>query len=80
MKRKRIRILILQWFAMFRPGDQFLSDDVCKFVIKYYKISDRGSIKRYMRGLRQEGKINYNCAYKAEKILKVIPEGAGHSQ
>ena len=65
---------------MFRPGDQFLSDDVCKFVIKYTTgLSERDTIKRYMRELREEEKINYNCAVKCERILQVIEPGQSHS-
>ncbi len=79
-KAPKIRILILQWFRIANVGDQFLSDDLCSYVLRYLRGGARDdTILRYARNLRQEGKINFNYRYKESRICEVIPMGETHS-
>ena len=72
--RKRIRTLVLQWFEQFSQGDQFTTDDCCKYVNRYLpKKTDPATIKREMRFLRADRLLNYKTvgAWK-EKIVRII--------
>jgi len=79
-KAPQIRVLIIRWFEMFNVGDQFLTDDVCRYVSRYMTVkSERDSVRRYMRQLRQRGQIHYTCIHKESRIIKVIAPGEPHS-
>ena len=72
--RKKDRVLILKWFEQFSVGDQFTTDDVCRFVNRYLpKKIDPGTIRRELRYLRTENKINYKpVGQRREKIIMVL--------
>jgi hypothetical protein len=79
MKHK-IKAAILNYLKPFRPGDVLKTDDVifqCKrYVTRYIR---EESILRYLRELRQDGKINYTCPVKEDRNIRIIPLGAPHS-
>jgi hypothetical protein len=72
--RKRIRALLMQWFGQCRWGDQFTTDDCCKYVNRYLpKKADPATIKREMRFLRAEGYLNYKpVGERREKLVRII--------
>ena len=66
---------------MFRVGDQLRTDDVVKYVRRNAgKQFYPDTIIRYMRGLRREGKINYTCMIKQDRIIRVIHLNDPHSR
>ena len=79
MKHK-IKVAILNYLKPFRVGDKLQTDDVifqCKrYVTKYIR---EETILRYLRELRQDGKINYNCPVKERRDIVIIPLGEKHS-
>lgn len=73
--RKRTRTLIIQWFDQFSNDDRFTTDDVCRYVNRYMKPKkiDTGTIRRELRFLRADDRINYrSVGERKDKIIRII--------
>ena len=73
-QKKKIMASIVRFFAPFRAGDQFRTEDIIKYVkrdlgVKYIY---GDSILRYARLLKQKGTINYICTNRRDRIIKVL--------
>jgi hypothetical protein len=72
-KKHQIKNAIIIFLAMFRKGDKLRTVDIVRDthrpVSKY--IRDE-SITRYLRQLRQEGKVNYIVRVKADRIMEML--------
>jgi len=79
MKHK-IKAALLTFLEPFRANDQLMTDDCIKYCKRYVtKYIREETILRYLRELRQDGKINYDCRVKEERIIKILPLGEPHS-
>ena len=78
--KHKIKAAIVTFLKMFKVGDVLMTDDVINYchrhVTKY--IRDE-SILRYLRELRQDGEINYNCKQKESRYIEIIEPGQAHS-
>ena len=75
-----IKANIITLFAMLNVGDQLRTDDVVKYCQRMLgKRCYPDSAIRYMRELREMGKINYTSISKSERIIRVIEPGEVHS-
>ena len=72
--RKKIRTIIISQFALFRVDEHISTTYIVKQCHKYLsKTIDPGTIRRELRYLRAENKINYKPvgAWK-KKIIQVL--------
>ena len=72
--KKEIKKAIQSFWIPFSPGDQFRSEEILKSVQHQLGIQYiyPDTVLRYARELREEGKINYECIHKRERIIKVL--------
>ena len=75
-----IKQQIANCMQQFRAGDTLRTDDVYRYVkrrtgMQFYP----DTVLRYLREMRRDGVINYNCNSKADRVIKIIPPGAPHS-
>ena len=70
--RELIKGYIERYFAQFKTGETLKSENIVKHVHTYYnrKIFD-GTILRYTRLLRSEGKISYRCLNKRDRVIEL---------
>lgn len=70
----QIRLAVINWFNMFSNGERFTTDDVVKYVNKWIKKkAEPGTIKRELRRMRLEKRINYKTVgLLNEKVIEVI--------
>jgi hypothetical protein len=73
-KKRLIMAAIIRWWSVFKEGDTFRSEDIIKGVKREMglKYIYPDTILRYCRLLRDQGKINYICTHKADRIIKVL--------
>jgi len=79
-KKKQIKVAIGAFFEMLNPGETIKSEDVVKFCKRRtgkYVYPD--SVLRYLREMRQDGVINYNCECKSERRFRILALGECHS-
>lgn len=78
--KTKIKSELCTFLNMFNPGDQLRSEDCVKYIRRHLgKYVYDGTILRYMRELRQAGKINYSCTFKRDRIIQVLAPGKPHS-
>jgi len=79
--RPKVRAQIIEMFKSYKPGDMLSSFAVVRRVRSHVgKYVNDASIHKYLRGLREDGLINYTyVGSKADGVIKIIPIGEPHS-
>ena len=78
--KKQIKTHIKILFDMLNPGDRLRTEDIYKYCKRMCgKQFYPDTAIRYLRQMRQDEEINYNCVSKRERIIEVIEMGKGHS-
>ena len=80
--KQNIRSQVVNFFDMFRPGDEFRTEDIVKACKRglglKYVYAD--TVLRYSRELRKEGRINFTVFNKRERFVRVLEIGEAHSR
>jgi len=69
----KIDVAISTFLSQFKPGDRLRTEDVIKYVHKYcgrYIYGD--TILRYLRLMREEGKINYHVTCRRSREMEIL--------
>ena len=79
--KSQIKQHIKTLFDMLNPGDQLRTEDIYKYCKRMSgKQFYPDSAIRYLREMRQDGELNYNCENKRERRIKVLEFGQPHSR
>ena len=71
--KPKVDAALLTFLSQFKPGDSLRTEDCIKYVkrhVTHYIYGD--TVLRYMRQLKEDGKINYEIWDRKSRIMTII--------